>query len=90
MKRTLKVWESVMLFSLEKERKGRKKKEEKEKEMESNLVFFSQKNKERVVSFLATMRKQYFFHWGAARLLSKILVVTWAKTRKRQGIVQDR
>ena len=40
MKRTLKVWESVMLFSLEKERKGRKKKEEKEKEIESNLVFF--------------------------------------------------
>ena len=32
-----------MLFSLEKERKGRKRKEEKEKEMESNLVYFPQK-----------------------------------------------
>ena len=80
-----------MLFSLEKERKGRKKKEEKEKEMESNLVYFPQKkNKEGVVSFLPTMRKQYVFHWGAARLLSKILVLTWVKTRKRQSIVQDR
>ena len=62
MTRTLKVWENVMLFSLEKERKGRKKKEEKEKEMESNLVYFPKKNEEGVVSFLPKMRKQYFFH----------------------------
>ena len=32
-----------MLFSLEKERKGRKKKEEKEKEMENHLVYFLNK-----------------------------------------------
>ena len=62
MIRTFKVWESVMLLSLEKEIKRSKKKEEKEKEMESNLVHFPQKNKEGVVSFLATMRKQHFFH----------------------------
>lgn len=43
MIQTFKVWESVMLFSLEKERKGRKKKEEKEKEMVSNLVYFPKK-----------------------------------------------
>ena len=45
MIRTFKVWENVMLFSLEKERKGRKKKEEKGKEMESNLAYFPQKTR---------------------------------------------
>ena len=39
-----------MLFSLEKERKGRKKKEEKEKEMESNLVYFPKKKTKKGLS----------------------------------------
>ena len=72
-----------------KERGGRGKKKRKKK-WSATLFIFPKKNKEGVVSFLPTMRKQYVFHWGAARLLSKILVLTWVKTRKRRGIVQDR
>ena len=61
MTRTLKVWESVMLFSLEKERKGRKKKEEKEKEMESNLVFFPKKTRRGLSHFLQQCENSTFF-----------------------------
>ena len=47
-----KVWESVMLFSWEKERKGKKKKEEKKRTWRTTMFTFPTKNKELVVSFL--------------------------------------
>ena len=77
-----------MLFSLEKERKGRKKKEEKEKEMESNLVYFPKKNKKGLSHFSQRCENSTFFI--KAQLDSCLKFQSWVKTRKRQGIVQDR